>query len=139
MGIKSFFEILKDSGRVASFLIFMTIAFVWFKDSIEKIIYYRKSKRKECDGKIVDIMELYSNGNVTPVYSTKYEYTINDKKYTGIHETTKRYEKGMIYKIYYREDNPAEQITKIKYNQLVHSIITLFLVAIIIYIIIIMI
>lgn len=121
--------------NIGRFIAVMSIAIVWLIFSLRRIFKYRKSKRKECNGEIVEIKIESSNAlNNVHIYLTKYEYIVDGILYTGYHRTSKKYDLGMFYKVYYRADDPKDSTTKNHYKRSIQSVITLFLTIIVLYI-----
>ena len=97
-----------------------------------QIIRFRQAKRKECDGKVIKI-EKTTNFNRRPAYLIECEYLVDGKSYTCIYYTReiKKYNLGMMDKVYYKENNPAKAVTKNQYKESIQDVATFFLILII--------
>ena len=97
-----------------------------------QIIRFRQAKRKECDGKVIKI-EKTTTFNGTPAYLIECEYLVDGKSYTCIYYTreTKKYNLGMMDKVYYKENNPTKAVTKNQYKESIQDVATFLLILII--------
>lgn len=106
---------------------------------IWQIIKFRKSKRKECYGKITEEKIGWSNPRYdirSKFYTIKCEYMLDGKSYAHTYSisTFKNVNLdilGKTEKVYYKENDYEKVVTEYEYRRYIHDVATFFLILII--------